>query len=320
MEPDVIFNVQQGPYWDWRVAVDLFLGGAGVGALLFAIVLDEIFPSRYRRICQTAAWLSPLLVVAGLAFLLVKLGRPFHLLLTYTNFNPHSPLWWGGVFQPLLVIGGLWYALKWNKALLQPDARDTGRRLLGWVLAPLAIVVGGYHGLLLAIVTARPLWNTGPTVVSAMLGFLATGIAAVMLVHLVRMKFSGRMEREERVAVSLEDMKVFRNVLFAALILQLGTFFLWWLSLNYGSLQDQQALAAANAAYGPMFWWFGIGLGLVLPLILGALTLLCSKAIRQGFEISVITLTSAMILVGGYFFRLAVVLGGQVELPVTSLF
>ena len=35
MNTEIIFHIQTGPYWDWRVALDLFLGGAGVGALLF---------------------------------------------------------------------------------------------------------------------------------------------------------------------------------------------------------------------------------------------------------------------------------------------
>jgi len=320
MESEIVFQIQPGPHWDWRVALDLFLGGAGVGALLFAIGVDELFRGRYRHICQTAAWLSPLLVTAGLAFLLMKLGRPFDLMLTYSNFNPHSPLWWGGVFQPLLIIGGFWYALKWNKAQRQPEAPDIGRRVLGWMLAPLAVIVGGYHGLLLAVVTARPLWNTGPTVMAAMLGFLATGISAVMLVHLARMKLGRRLADEAHLATFLDDMTIIRNILVATLLLQLGTFFLWWLSLSYGSLQDRQALDVANTAYGPMFWWLGIGLGLVLPLALGGLAILGGEAAHRTLQVSAIALTSGMILVGSYFFRLAVVLGGQLDLSTLSLF
>jgi formate-dependent nitrite reductase membrane component NrfD len=29
MTPEIIYEVQSGPFWDWRVALDLFLGGAG---------------------------------------------------------------------------------------------------------------------------------------------------------------------------------------------------------------------------------------------------------------------------------------------------
>ncbi len=36
MTPEIIYEVQSGPFWDWRVALDLFLGGAGDGAFLVA--------------------------------------------------------------------------------------------------------------------------------------------------------------------------------------------------------------------------------------------------------------------------------------------
>ncbi len=314
MDPEVVYNIQAGPYWDWRVAMDLFLGGAGVGAFLFAIGLHEAFRARYRRITQTAAWLAPILVIGGLLFLLAKLGRPMHLWLTFTRFAPTSPLWWGGIFQTFFVIGSIWHAWKWR--IEEPDP---GRRRLGWVLTPIAIIVGAYHGLLLAVVTARPLWNTGPTVVAALLAFITTGIAAVMLTHLIRMKVSGRLVPGEHLDTFLTDMRPVGNILLAALTLQLGTFFLWWLSLSFGDLQDQQALAAANESYGTMFWTVGIGLGLIVPLPLLAFITWRNGERNRLTHVRAILVSCLLILIGGYFFRLAVVLGGQAQLPVPTL-
>lgn len=314
MNTEIIFNIQPGPYWDWRVAMDLFLGGAGAGALLFAIYLDEVYKGKHRLVSNTAAWLAPLLIVAGLLLLMSKMGRPFDLFLTYTNFNPTAPLWWGGIFQPLLVAGSLFYVIKWRHA--KPEDDDTGRKLLGRLLAPLALIVGSYHGFLLSVMVARPLWSTGPTVVTALLCFASTGIAIVMLVHLIRMKFLGIAD-EEHVARLLDDIHGVRTILGIVLIVQLGTFFLWWLSLKLGSLQDQQALVVANDSYGSLFWVVGIGLGLVLPLVLGAITIVRRGPKDHRFEMTMIGLSSVLILVGGYFFRLSVLLAGQGVLPFT---
>ena len=315
MNTEIIYEVQSGPFWDWKVALDLFLGGAGVGAFLLAVFLDERFSGKYRRICHTAAHLAPLLIIGGLVMVMLKMGRPFHLFLTYTNFNPTSPLWWGGIFQPLLILGTIAYAIKWRGDAL----RDATRRWLGRLLAPVALIVGAYHGLLLGIMVSRPLWNTGPTVVAALLGFASTGIAVVMLVHLLRMKVRGRLADEEHVATFLDDMRVVRNILVGVLVLQLSTFFFWWLSLRFGSLHDQQALAAANDTYGPMFWWLGIGVGLIVPLALGGIIVMLGEAEHRRLQCTMIGFTSALILVGGFFFRLAVVLAGQSELPVHIL-
>ncbi len=313
MNPEIIYNTYPGTAWDWRVAVDLFLGGAGVGAILFAVFVDEFFNGKYKRIRQTAAWLSPILVILGLFFLVIKMGRPFHLYNTLLNFNPHSPLWWGGIFQPLLVLGGFVYALK----LQSETETEAPHRIWGRLLIPLAVIVGTYHGLLLAINVSRPLWNTGPTVVAAMLGFVTTGIAAVLLVHLIRMKLAGRLDDTEHFAKFIDDMKVVRNILVSAIVLQLFTFFMWWLSLQFGSLDDRQALALANEHYGPMFWFLGIGVGLILPLALGAISIAQGEENKRRLQASIILITSLLILAGGFFFRLAVVLGGQLGLPIT---
>ena len=45
---------------------------------------------------------------------------------------------------------------------------------------PVALIVGAYHGWLLTIARARPLWNTGPAMVAAIVGFVTTGMAAVL--------------------------------------------------------------------------------------------------------------------------------------------
>lgn len=35
MNNEIVYITQQGPIWDWKVAMDLFFGGAGCGALLW---------------------------------------------------------------------------------------------------------------------------------------------------------------------------------------------------------------------------------------------------------------------------------------------
>ncbi len=316
MNPEIIYNVQHGPIWDWKVALDLFLGGAGVGALLFSVMLDELFKGKYRRICLTAAWMSPVLIGVGLLFIMMKLGRPFSAYHTYLNVNLTSPLWWGGIFQPLLVLGALVYSWLWWK----DEQRVGQRRLLGRLLIPLGFIVGAYHGLLLAVLTSHPLWNTGPTMIAALLAFATSGIATVMLVHFARMKIAGRLDDEAHVAHFLDDLKVVRNTLGGLLVAQVGVLFFWWLSLYTGSLHDQQALAAANESHGPMFWGLGIGVGLILPIALGVFSILHGEAAHRRTQIRIIALSSLLIVIGSFFFRLALVLGGQTPTPVNLTF
>ena len=315
METSMIFTFPHSPIWDWRVATDLFFGGMGVGAFLFALLVDWRYEGKYNRICQTGAVLAPAFMVLGLIFLMAKMGRPMAIYLTFTTIAPSSPLWWGGIFQTLFVLGGIYYAVQW----LTPEANKTARRRLGWALLPVALIVGGYHGFLLGIFRSKPLWNTGPTVVAAVLGFLTTGIAAIMLIHLVRMKLAGRLDQREWVNEFLTEIREVRVILGIALVLQVFTFFIWWISLTYGDLAARTALAAANAAHGPLFWSVGIGLGLIAPLVLGGYTVLQGTRAGQALEVNMIWVTSGLILIGGFVFRLTMVLGGQAVQSIGSL-
>ncbi len=315
MDPTLVFNGPAFPIWDWRVGLDLFFGGIGVGAFLFAVLVDWRYEGKYGRICHTAALAAPFFVLLGLLFLMMKMGRPMALFYTFTTFAPASPLWWGGIFQTLFVLGSIYYALLWR----DPDADAERRRKIGWWLLPVAVIVGAYHGFLLSIFPARPLWNTGPTVVAAILAFVTTGMAAVLLLHLIRMKLAGRLAQTDWVQEFLSDMREMRLLLAAALLAQVFTVFIWWVSLQFGSLGAQSALAAANAGYGPMFWWVGIGVGLLLPLVIGGYAVLRGEGLGVAMEVNSIWVTSALILVGGVVFRLAVVLGGQVAPIVGTL-
>ncbi len=135
----------------------------------------------------------------------------------------------------------------------------------------------------------------------------------MMIVHLIRMKLAGRLADEADVTEFLDDLRPVRTVLGAALLVQLGTFFLWWMSLRFGDLADRAALVAANEGFGPMFWGLGIGVGLVLPLIIGAYAVRKGSTTNAANHVRIVTLTCSLILVGGVFFRLAVVLAGQLN-------
>jgi polysulfide reductase chain C len=307
MIDDLLFLPQRGPHWDWKVAADLFFGGAGVGALLFAIAIHHAYRERYRRICTTAATLAPILVVIGLLSLFSKLGRPMSVWQALVHVAPTSPLWWGGILQVVLLAGGVVYAALWWR----PTNENYGKRaVLGALLAPVAFAVGLYHGTLLALNPSRPLWNHGPAVVTAGFAFVATGIAAVMIVHLGRViVVEGYLDR------FLSDLAPIRNLLLAALLAQSATAFVWWIDLRFSSVDSRAALEAATLSHGTLFWVGGVGAGLLAPLFL-YLVSLHSAARHRLRQVGVIAVTSALILGGGFCFRLAVVLAGQ--LPATT--
>lgn len=308
MDPSIVYQAPGGPIWDWRVAFDLFCGGIGVGAFLFGVVLDEICPNKYPALRRTAAWMAPLFVVLGLLVLMLKMGRPMLTWLPLVSFAPHAPLWWGGWLQLLFIAVAIHYFV-----LLGRGERALGaRRLVGRIGGVLAVLVGGYHGALLALMPARPLWNTGPTILVAIFAFVTTGVAAVLL---VRMLFGSAEEKDEL----LENLRPVRWFLGIALSLQILASFVWWVQLRYGGTGAIQALTAANDAYGTMFWGLGIFVGLIVPVGLGFWLLRQESTEGRSPSAALLAVLCALVLVGAYFFRLGIVLGGQVPVPAMTL-
>jgi len=311
METVFTYNTPHLVYWDWRIAMDLFLGGTGVGAFLVAAFNSLHYKDRFPLISKVGAVLSPLLVALGLVFLITELGHPLRMWRTIAGFNISSPLSWGGLFQGLMIgIGGL-YALVW----LWPGLARF-RRVVGVLGIPVALIVGAYHGWLLTIVTARPLWNTGPATVAALLSFAITGMAAILLVVCLlgqaQRSRPGTPPSPDRGARMLWMIRDFRSILILAMIAQGFTFFIWWISLYYGSHDARAALAAANQATGPLFWIVGIGVGLIIPIVLQLVDMLLYARTSHEVSLGLTVFTVVLILVGGFVFRYAVVIGGQV--------
>lgn len=88
MESVLIYNVQPGPIWGWRVVVDLFCGGFGVGASLLAVTLSGSKDPAGLRVVQTAAFVGTVLVSIGLLFLFTKLGNKLNVYQMALNVSP----------------------------------------------------------------------------------------------------------------------------------------------------------------------------------------------------------------------------------------
>ncbi|MDK1030697.1 MAG: dimethyl sulfoxide reductase anchor subunit [Planctomycetia bacterium] len=310
MDSVVVYNTPHLMYWDWRIAADLFFGGIGVGAFLVAVLNSLYYKDSHPLVSKVGALVSPVFVTIGLLFMLWELGHPLRLHYSLTRFNVSSPLSWGGIFQGLLIAIGVVYAYLWVK-----PGKPGLRKAVGIVGIPVALIVGGYHGWLLTIVNARPLWNSGPATIAALFGFATTGMATVLLVLCIvtkdkRGSILGPADGGSSSATCM--LCDFRNLLVVSLVLQGLTFFVWWIEMYYGLAGTRAALEAANAAQGPLFWFVGIGIGLVAPaaLQIGEIVLQPKGSCRINLPLAAVT--AVLILVGGFVFRYAIVMGGQI--------
>ncbi len=307
MENIVVYNTPHLVYWDWRVAMDLFLGGIGVGAFLVAVFNSLFNRDKYPLVSKVGAVISPLLVIVGVCFMLAEMGQPFRLFRTIIGFNPSSPLSWGGMLQGLFIILALVYAFLWFK----PE-KEKLRRLIGIIGIPVALGVGAYHGWLLAIVRARPLWNTGLITVVAITSFLTTGMAAVLLV-LCFVPKGAEGSKSQTAFPPPRTVRTFLNLLVAALAVHAFVILIWWINLSTGSADAQAAVAAVGHAMGTLFWIVAIGIGILVPGVIQILEIATQPKGNARISIGLAALTAVLILIGGYVFRYVVLIGGQIS-------
>lgn len=290
------------PIWGGSIALDLFLGGMGVGAYLYAVSVSFVNNGKYDRASRVGAYLTPVCVLLGLLFLVTHLGQPFKFPFVMLAVRLTSPIWWGAWLQTIFVGISLIYAWMWysNRERLDFLPQFIGsRKAIGLLGVPFALAVGTYHGFVLMVFKSKPLWNSGPVTVSAILGFIMTGIALVILF----LYLSGR-NRE-----LVKELRFSRNVLAGTIIVQIFTILLWISAMFFGGAGGQQAMTTLLTEFGVLFWG-AIAVGLLLPLAIGTTALYKEKKTGE-FSYSAPLLVSVLVLLGGYTFRYIIIIAGQ---------
>jgi len=300
MDVKLIQDAAHLQFWGADITLDLFFGGLGVGAFIFAVLVSFFYGDRLSKVSRIASFLTPITVALGLFFLILHLGRPWRFYLVLLNFNVTSPLSWGawlqGIFFGLSVI----YAFLWFVERGESPGNPKLRRGIGYIGMPFALAVGVYHGLLLMTFKSRPLWNTGPTVLMAICGFIITGIALVMLI----LSISPRNKE------LLRELRTSRNILGGFILIQLFTIALWITSLYFGPGDSHEAMLRLITQYGLLFWGGAIVIGLVLPVVIGTLALFSERE-KETISRLVPFLTSLMVLIGGFLLRYVTIIAVQ---------
>lgn len=298
MDVNLIRDAAHLQFWGADIALDLFFGGLGVGTFIFAVIVSFFYGGRLKRISKIAAFVTPVMVAIGSFFLLMHLGRPERFYLVFLNFNVTSPMSWGAWLQTIFFGLSTLYAILWYTYKSEESPGNVKlRRLIGYIGVPFATAVGIYHGLLLMTFKARPLWNTGPIVPMAICGFIVTGIALVVFILSISPKHKEL----------LAEIKISRNILGGFILVQLITIALWISSLYFGPGGSHEAMDRLLGEYGLLFWGGAIIIGLVLPVVIGALALLSERK-SDTFSYVVPILTSLMVLVGGFILRYVVII------------
>lgn len=284
-------------HWSWTIAIFLwFVGIAGMGSVAY----------YFSRKAPLAITILVSLIV-GLLFVVSHLTRWWNLPITIfyavldLSFNFQSWMFWGFailsvhlVFSAVVVLANIPYLqrfwfLRWAAVL------NKSNLFLGaFAFAGFGSTV--YSGFLLSTAAGVPLWNTA---LIPVLWVISASVATVALIELFYV-LGWTDEREAafglRLGMGLDVMKLLAVLAFIHI------------SLTVGTMGAQIGAARMFSGDLALMTWIGvIGIGILVPLAIGGLTLLIGK------KKPLLIVSSVAALAGVLFLRAVVLLAGVWE-------
>lgn len=294
------------PHWQWYIVLYFFLGGLAGGSYFLAALIDLFGRREDRPLARLGYYIAlPLVMICGV-LLILDLNKPlrfWHMLVQRNTlepmFKPWSPMSTGswalmifGLFAAMSFLGALadddrrWPVFdRWRirrpafRRLSGPSALARGIALVGGIAG---FYVAGYTGVLLAV-TNRPIWADTPLLGMLFIVSAASTSAALLVLLAVRRRWtmSGihALHRMDGWVIALE------LVVLAAVLISLGPVLRAWLNV-----------------WGGLLLVVIVG-GLIVPLALSWR----ARRVRHAY----LTLSSALVLIGGFLLRVLVVMSSE---------
>jgi formate-dependent nitrite reductase membrane component NrfD len=293
----------EAPHWNWMIVVYFFLGGLAGGLAFIGALAAIAGGNRMKPVVRWAALIPfPILAICGV-LLIADLGRPerfWHMMIQNKTglpmFKYWSPISYGSwillVFSGLAFINflaafigdretGLLARLSWLPRLL-------GGGVLGILFQVLLMIFGylfaSYTGALLTA-TNQPIWSH-TTLLGAV--FFVSGVSTA-LATLVLLLHRSHTDHETVASLETADnwAMLLELVLIICFLVALG-------GLIYPFIQTKYAMILLGVT---------VGLGIVIPLLLHWRDRLLGTVTPL--------VAAALVLVGGYALRYAIVYVGQ---------
>ncbi len=278
--------------FEWYIALYLFLGGVGAGAILSAAFADLYNREKYVNYIKSASLIGMPAVAIGSFFLLLDLGqgltKPW--LLIYLFANPTSAITWGTAILSLFIIVSLIYGA-YNFKII----KFGGGKLTKVSLIILAIGTAGYTGVLLGVLRAIPFWHQTLIPALFIISAISTGISATVVVKEI-------LFRKEK-----EDIAPFETGHFYLMVLEfIMVFAMIIIALNGVPEMVYSIKVLLSGKYAVQFWLIFMILGLLLPTFLYGLQEVKKLHMKGSFLIII----ELLVLIGGYYLRYLILHAG----------
>ena len=272
-------------------AVTLIVIASGV--LNIASMSSAFNKKLYKPLAPLSALFAIAFLIAGLIILVLDLGRPDRLIVAMTTYNFKSIFAWNiflysGFFVILAVY--IWSMLDFNVTRF---SSLVGKIAFGW-----RIILTTGTGSIFGFLVAREAYSTAVLAPLFIVMSLLYGTAVFYLLLRV-------ISRLQSINIPDEITKNIRSLMIIFLLANIYFLILYHITNLYISKQIavESFILLNGGGYTTMFWLGQVGLGLVIPL-------LYEMTNDEGRSFG-LTITSLMVLVGGFFAVAVIIIGGQ---------
>jgi molybdopterin-containing oxidoreductase family membrane subunit len=243
--------------WGMPIVLAIYLIGLSAGSLILSSLTYVFGREEYKPIARMAVFLAIVLIFGAMVSIMVDLGRPekFWRLFMFFYLNNMSSMFalngilYGGYFVISLVYLGF---------ILANQLRFT--RIMGTIAVGWAVLVHMGTGAIFGFIAARETWFTPLRPPEFLAAALTSGLALLIVVVLLTLKFSGRDVRKETITSLGRMLSLFIIILLVLITVDKLT--------HLYAPHREATLFMLTGHFSWIFWGFQIGMGAIIPLLI----------------------------------------------------
>lgn len=293
MDVNILYNVEHELPLGFLIANYFYLTGLSAGSFILSTLAYGFGIEKYKPVGKVGVVLATILLILAPVNLFLDLEQPFRFWHLFLYLRITSPITWGSFLLTLYPLNCMIYGY----FMFKGDAKKT--KFFGLIGIPLALLVHGYTGFILALGKARVLWNTAIMPPIFLISAMVSGIALMILVVVIKgYFFSDERKVDTALCADLGKMLAWAIVVDLAFI---ATDILVLLTSH-----TEAYLAAIMLLKGSMSHLF-IGVEVILGSIVPLFLLLFPPTKKR---LSFVILSSILVMIGIFTMRYVMVMGG----------
>ena len=180
MDVNVIYNVEHEMPLGIPIATYFYLTGLSAGSFIISTMAYGFGMVKFKPLGKIGVVMATCLLMIAPMILLIDLEQPlrFWHLIFYLRIT--SPITWGTFLLSLYPMNCMVYGY----FMFKGDMKKT--KIFGLIGIPLALLVHGYTGFILALGKARVLWNTAIMPPIFLVSAMVSGLALMILVVIIK--------------------------------------------------------------------------------------------------------------------------------------